>query len=320
MERFDVTGSVQNNASLAASLLGQLSAHAAEVGFKTDFIDSFMRDGKPDIDLLVKELGCLSGGDQAIASQIIAELAPQLQKLTAVEQGAFKRLLKSEIVSLGQNNSSSDAVGLKLSGWSYTRKMTVQEAQVIVRSQGLNPNAPIFIGGGGDGYFNSNVEAYSGSWKSGGNFFTHNRSGSIKNAIDAFYTLGKPVIIIGHSWGGEEALDAARYAIHRGITVDLLVTIDPVNGNGSNSSIVGMRSMRDNLGGTWVNVRATGYLTKHDGFGGDRWADLGGRMPVDHQKQADVYIESRANHGYFERMMKDANIEQMIQSIYNQKR
>jgi hypothetical protein len=324
-----MVGSVRNNVALEQNLKGQLLGASGAAGLSANYLTPFMRKGALDVDDLAKGLGQISANNPVLASQIFAELAPQFQKLTAVEQGTFERLLKTEIGggdyraldiannrAPGRSNASADG---NRAGY-VRRPMSVQEAQNIVRLQNLNPNAPIYIGGGGDGYFNSNVKAYAKRPGTTGNFFTHNRSGSIQNAIEAFHTLGRPVIIVGHSWGGEEALDAARFAIRRDIPVALLVTIDPVNGSGSNSSIAGMRNMRENLSGLWVNVRATGYQTNHDGFDGDRWADLGGRMPSSHQQQADVYIESNRNHGDFRGMMRDANIATMIQSIYSQER
>jgi pimeloyl-ACP methyl ester carboxylesterase len=194
--------------------------------------------------------------------------------------------------------------------------MGVDQALNLAKSLGIDPDAPIFICGGGDGYGTSIVSDYVDS-RGNGNFLTHTNNSTAYRAIDIAYSLGKPVILIGHSWGGYAALDAANYAVTNGIGVDLLVTVDPVDGPVRMFNDVSDRNLvelRDSLGGPWVSVRATAYESTAPSRG-DNIASIGGRMDTASQTQAHVYIESNNHHESFGRMMSDAKIEQMIKSV-----
>lgn len=95
-------------------------------------------------------------------------------------------------------------------------------------------NKPIFIGGGGEGYLvlgqdlTDAVEPYIRVRPGGGNFYTHWDDSKVADAVRAAHEANRPVILIGHSWGGSDAISAARWARGNGITVDLLITIDPM--------------------------------------------------------------------------------------------
>ncbi len=208
-------------------------------------------------------------------------------------------------------------------GQPIDREMALHYARAL----GIDPEAPIFIGGGGEDYINDpgTVEDYVDD-RGAGNYFRHYENLRIDSAVEIAFALGKPIIIVGHSWGGDRALETAFRALRRGIPIDMLVTIDPVTGAGGivpfgaeNHSPMDYRRLARDLAGLWVNVRATGYEYSREPGGlrsSDGIATVGGRMRHEDQNRAHVYFESRVRHGDFRPMMRQAKVEQMISSIY----
>jgi RES domain-containing protein len=99
---------------LSNSALGGLatpSFNPAVGNGSANLADAFMRGGKLDIDLLAQGLGQLSVSNQAMASQIFAELTPQFKQLSASDQGTFDRLLKSEIANAAPNKEQGTQPG-----------------------------------------------------------------------------------------------------------------------------------------------------------------------------------------------------------------
>jgi len=86
----------------------------------------------------------------------------------------------------------------------------------------VDVNKPIFIGGGGEGYLvfgqdlTDAVEPYIRARPGGGNFYTHREDTKVQNALRITHAAGRPVIVIGHSWGGSDAISAARWARGKG--------------------------------------------------------------------------------------------------------
>jgi hypothetical protein len=98
----------------------------------------------------------------------------------------------------------------------------------------------------------------------------------------------------------------------------LLATIDPVDG--SHGHTAAQAAWLDhNLGGLWVDVRATSYehSTIWNEERSDRIAGIGGRMGTAAQSQADTYLTMNVNHADFRQMLNGAQVGNMVSSIYN---
>lgn len=180
----------------------------------------------------------------------------------------------------------------------------------------VDVNSPIFIGGGGEGYnvlgqdFASSVEPYIQDRSGGGNFYTHRQDSAVRSAIRTTHEAGRPVILIGHSWGGSDAIHAARWARGQGITVDLLITIDPV---GQPNYFHLSNSTYDGIARNWVTVTADMPGIQ----AGDVVANLWGKTPMAVQNHADVVIsDTGAGHADFGRMMRSAAAEAEIAEVY----
>jgi hypothetical protein len=204
-------------------------------------------------------------------------------------------------------------------GEAIDREMALHYAKAL----GIDPDAPIFIGGGGEDYLIDPgvVESYV-SRRGDGNYFRHYERQRVDSAIEIAFGLGKPVILVGHSWGADRALETAFRALRRGIPVDLLVTIDPVTGRNDNHRPTDYQRLARDLGGLWVNVRATEYLHSREPgiFSSDNIAGVGGRMRFEDQQRAHVNVESRVRHWDFPSMMVGGRVETMIRSIYQNHR
>jgi hypothetical protein len=168
----------------------------------------------------------------------------------------------------------------------------------LARLEGIDPTKPMVIGGGGDGYGTNitNVFAKQKGW----NWSNHFQGSKVNHYVEITKALGKPTAIIGHSYGGGEALKAAQYTHGREFKVDFIATIDPVTRG------IDTKSIADSLGKPfsreqWVSVEATQNNITPDG--GDHIATLGGRMPSDQQRTANIYADVNTHHGNFNTMM-----------------
>jgi thioesterase domain-containing protein len=171
----------------------------------------------------------------------------------------------------------------------------------------------MYIGGGGEegsGLSAPNVSSYA---QDRGNFAAWTQDNRIQDYIEIARALRQPVVLIGHSWGGDAAFDAARYADRRGIDVNLLVTIDPVDSSHDHTRQEAI-TLNRNLGGLWVNVQATRYLAEPN-FS-DRVAGWGGRMSDGAQAQADIYVRRDVHHEDFVAMLREAQVEQLVAGTY----
>jgi Lipase (class 3) len=262
---------------------------------------------------LAQTLNQLAQTDPNAASGVATEIANMLPPMAQGELARDMALIDGNPAESLDCYKKLDWWPDKLIEWPKKPEVTEKQALEIVKTYKLNVDQPIYIGGGGDGYIGSIVQDYTKNNKFS-NFATHYETEKIQQTILAFKTLKKPIILVGHSWGGEEAIFAAKYAIRVGAKVDLLVTIDPVVGNkfGANE----MKEMVKRMGGSWTTVRAIGYQTDSSGFRGDYWASLGGRMSEKSQKFASNYYEYNGGHENFEEMIVAAGINQKIQDIY----
>ncbi|MEO8373872.1 MAG: hypothetical protein ABI471_01515 [Sphingomonas bacterium] len=149
-----------------------------------------------------------------------------------------------------------------------------------------------------------------------GTFFVHLNNEQIDAAISINYALGKPIILVGHSWGAYAAMTAAYRASKKGIKVDLLETIDPVDGPIKVLNSVTPDNIDDlkSKVGKWVDVRATRYERNPDIS--DGVASLGRRFDADAQRKANPYLESDSNHQDFAKMYHQVLTDREIQKIY----
>lgn len=181
-------------------------------------------------------------------------------------------------------------------------------------------NKPIFIGGGGEGYLvvgqdlTDAVEPYISLRKGGGNFYTHWDDSKVADALRAVHAAGRPIILIGHSWGGSDAIAAARWARGNEITVDLLITIDPV---GQPNYLIWSTGTYRGIASHWVTVIAG----KPGMQAGDPVAHAWGKTPTVIQNFANRIIrDASAGHADFATMMKTAGAEALIANVYGAKR
>lgn len=177
-------------------------------------------------------------------------------------------------------------------------------------------NKPIFIGGGGEGYLvfgrdlTEEVEPYIKLRKGGGNFYTHWDDSKVAGAVRATHAAGRPVILIGHSWGGSDAIAAARRARGESIIVDLLITIDPV---GQPNYLIWSAGTYKGIARHWVTVIAD----KPGIQAGDPVAHAWGKTPMAIQHFANLIIRDRnAGHADFQIMMTTAGAEALIANVY----
>ncbi len=162
----------------------------------------------------------------------------------------------------------------------------------------IDPTKPMVIGGGGDGY-GTDITGQFAKQK-GWNWSGHWEGAKVNHYVEITKALGKPTAIIGHSYGGGEALKAARYTHGREFKVDFIATIDPVTRGIDTLSIansLGKPFSREQ----WVSVEATQNNITPDG--GDHIATIGGRMNSDQQQKANIYAAINTHHGYFDTMM-----------------
>ena len=132
----------------------------------------------------------------------------------------------------------------------------------------------VFIGGGGDS-FSAIVRSYRGDFA---REFSDRKTdyfgwGDSAGILDAIRSTRRdnpcaPINLIGHSWGGDTAVDVAAALNADGINVDSLATIDPVSWPWSRSAV------GENVN-QWINVSSA--PSSSNGFAGDAWARIGGK-------------------------------------------
>lgn len=162
----------------------------------------------------------------------------------------------------------------------------------------------VFVGGGGDRWLNGPVSQFFRTTQDSPNFagvetrhFDHDHQGRIERFIRA-QPQGTSVRLIGHSWGANTAAKVAGNLGRDGLSVDMLVTVDPV-GNNDAERPAAIQAARAGAR-RWINVRATGgSLLDPDNL----VAAAGGAWGRDAQGVADEFIEAPVSHAAFGRML-----------------
>jgi pimeloyl-ACP methyl ester carboxylesterase len=143
-----------------------------------------------------------------------------------------------------------------------------------------------------------------------GSFYRHFQRGAALREIRAAAANGEKIIIVGHSWGGWSAATIASRAAREGISVDLLVTIDPI-GKLSPHTVQGM----DKIDGSWANISRS-WKNPENKTRGDTIADIGEQTGGQTQtSRADINQVSQGHHEDFGRMMNELEVPQMICSV-----
>lgn len=173
----------------------------------------------------------------------------------------------------------------------------------------------IFVGGGLDDVYGHNTLDYSKNFKKNGGdaeYYIHWRGGDIVKAIERANREGIRPDLVGHSWGGTSAYNAAREAQKRGLAIRELVTVDPVGTFMDSDTEFHPQNV-----GKWVTVRAIPDKPDvSDGVARVGWGkpkgreiDADGRWPSHVPEQrADRMTFVKRNHRDFAGMMDDAGI------------
>jgi hypothetical protein len=286
---FGLPTSVSNSDALSALFNNQSGLD--QLMNKPTALDNLLSQGgnRPDTaNLTVVEQGqALARADTELQQQGVAKVAgdgtPQLVAFGS-RQASPQQLINEidqKIAKLKPGQTLDKATALKLA-----------------KLEGIDPNKPMVIGGGGDGY-GTDITGQFAKQK-GWNWSGHWQGSKVNHYVEITKALGKPTALIGHSYGGGEALKAARYTHGREFKVDFIATIDPVTRG------IDTKSIADSLGKPfsreqWVSVEATQNNITPDG--GDHIATLGGRMPSDQQRTANIYAAVNTHHGFFNTMM-----------------
>ena len=94
----------------------------------------------------------------------------------------------------------------------------------------------IFIGGGADdlmpggGVLRTYARDYAAATGREVRYLPNARVGRAKRLMRAAAASGRAVRIVGHSWGAPDAYRAVATLVAEGLPVDLLVTLDPIDG------------------------------------------------------------------------------------------
>jgi thioesterase domain-containing protein len=127
-------------------------------------------------------------------------------------------------------------------------------------------------------------------------YFFHWQKGAVLDLIAA-QPPGRPIRLIGHSWGGNCAARVAAALGAEGRPVDLLVTIDPVTRG------IGPAFLSQVKAGTrhWINIRAGGAA----GFDySDLVAAIGGAYGEAPRDFADLHLVLPHAHAAFATMLQ----------------
>jgi pimeloyl-ACP methyl ester carboxylesterase len=160
----------------------------------------------------------------------------------------------------------------------------------------------IFIGGAGDGTLRKVgqvvdwLRARPDAARREVHYFLHWQKGVVL-ALIAAQPPGRPIRLIGHSWGGNAAARVAAALGLRGRPVDLLVTIDPVTRGIGPAFLAQVKAGARH----WINVRAGGAAAFDYS---DLVAAIGGpygEAPRDH---ADQHLVLPHPHAAFAAMLQ----------------
>jgi pimeloyl-ACP methyl ester carboxylesterase len=164
----------------------------------------------------------------------------------------------------------------------------------------------IFVGGAGDRTFGAMKSVYNQykaahpernaqyvSWRDGA---------KISSLIAGAARLGAPINVIGHSFGGPEALFAAGRSSFQ---IDNLITLDPVGGIRG----AGMLSKPDSVG-NWLNVVASPSHSNQSDF----ISSLGGKS-ITLNPDEDVHVDT--NHANVDDMLENSGVYKILGQSYS---
>ncbi|PZP42246.1 MAG: hypothetical protein DI601_18820 [Azospirillum brasilense] len=159
----------------------------------------------------------------------------------------------------------------------------------------------IFVGGAGDKWLSGLVEKYGADFATRNpgvreKYYAHDQADDIQRYIENL-PPGTKVSVVGHSWGGNTAIQVVGRLAQENKSVDTLVTIDPV-GSGRDAAFLAWARKG---AGHWMNVNAAG--------GGpldfsNMVAGIGGAYNERPRGYADVHLNANASHGSFQTMME----------------
>jgi len=138
-------------------------------------------------------------------------------------------------------------------------------------------------------------------------YFSYREAGKIASALTEPLQNNEPLNVIGHSFGGREAIRQANVTSAK---VTNLITIDPVGraGNGAKPSNVA----------EWTNITAS--PSPSDRNSSDTIASVGRTLfGTTNTSGADISKTSTTNHAEFPQMMSQLGSEKKIDSSYRQK-
>ncbi|WP_211254403.1 alpha/beta hydrolase family protein, partial [Roseomonas mucosa] len=133
---------------------------------------------------------------------------------------------------------------------------------------------------------------FTGRHHVGSKYFAHDQADEIRRYIEG-QPSGTKVSLIGHSYGGDTAIEVAGKLAQEGHKIDTLVTVDPV-GSRRNSAdfLIWAKQGADR----WINVNATGGSALEFS---NAVAGLGGAYNERPQQYADVHFNVAATLGAF---------------------
>jgi pimeloyl-ACP methyl ester carboxylesterase len=135
-------------------------------------------------------------------------------------------------------------------------------------------------------------------------YFPNAKTSEVVEAIRTANRAGGPVNVVGHSYGGPDAYNAAVRAGREGLRVGNVVTLDPV-------TAFGIPPERGRPAGTWTNVKAapaakdgSDWITNIRFFSKNP-----SRLPV---FLADRPVAVAAHHSEVERMMTESGAREVL--------
>jgi len=177
--------------------------------------------------------------------------------------------------------------------------------KIVVRRDGIPvEQTNIFVGGADDedGWFGNHPVQSSDALNKevyGDNYYaTHDQIDAINDLIRSL-PEGRPITIIGHSYGGSTAAGAILANPGR---VGVLVTIDPVG-----DDRVDYDTIQSSVG-NWINVNAVRRPDSSRFALGNIVAYLGGSWDNDPQGHADTFISAPFDHPDFNSMMNHPSV------------
>jgi pimeloyl-ACP methyl ester carboxylesterase len=164
-----------------------------------------------------------------------------------------------------------------------------------------SPTLVIFVGGGGDAKsgivsgFEDSLAVRTELGHRGTAYFANDEQAAIIARINAEPQETR-IVLVGHSWGGDTAAQAAAALGQQGRPVDTLVTVDPVGRGLSDDYLRRVRAGSRE----WVNIHARAAVRDRS----DAIADAGGRYGDWPRAHATRHIEAPLNHGDFDGLLR----------------